>query len=980
MKKRIIKIVTCVLVVATILALSCISASALSWDGSSTGGGGNTTSAGPNGYAIRTDADNCIGYRFSVVDKNGGTKNGSVIDVFRNTSYGNLEYGSAYKFNTKYNKKQLIANQNYGFGTSKNTTNCYKEVNMGFASGMPAPSGMSSWQNDGRNLDPLLRTLGIAGIAALKNGDQILVEPIYDLRFEGTYHAVTITETAIYGKHILGASSNGGSSANSGSWGFISSYTNKYYPNELYTSDGQGLWTGVSALSSRATFYTLINSGYGVGIAYTETKPDFSPTLSVNLCEVWPGNVSTRNNNHYGISYGNSFANYTYGHGYPISGDTIWYALNFPAESQNCYVRQSVWVVGGGSTSRNVYSNSNAWYDVALSPTTVSSSASSYTVKARVDWIDSAGNVLKWGAEKTFYIPIRPKIDRYQVTMYSITGAETAHNGTAGSDGVVYAGQRVTAKYTYTSSNSWTSYNYLRGKMYHWQSTEWRPVKAMNASTGNADLYVDNAGINSNSSYSKYSDLGRITVPDNSANTNGANRMPFYLWTHWASDIDHTTESKWIDIPIVKADAAIASIRLIDEHGYYVDETDLEAGQKVTVQYTYKNNTSCTIYVNGYKDDRTQISGIYAIESGKSINVNGYTFEVPNKRNFSIWGGIYLESLGIYNTSYETNGNNNAMTLNCKVNHPIRITPITPNTPYREGTWVFSSFWIVNGYRDSYIPIDEITVHFKVMKADGTVITVFTKANAVVPGNNKNLVYCKWFMPVGLNSGNVKITASIIDDGVFYNSVTKTYSTTPYIISETPDTQYEREKPSGFTTPTTQTGYSGNATWWEYTYANGKFTKQNYGIGIYNELTKEITPATGSTATKNGSTWAMKSGYGISLKEYRCLTAISGYTLPNLSAYTGIQYAYATFPEYNYSGAVGKYRTLVESGSYWIFRPNGNYGNVHFTPLWYPDGQYAVKVVQQDFWTPSGMVSSAVITNAITIKDSAYDDWFVGQN
>lgn len=131
MKKKIAKLMTCVLVVVSLFALSCISASALSWDGSSTGGGGNTTSAGPNGYAIRTDGDNCIGYRFSVVDKNGGTKNGGVIDVFRNTYYGNYEYTNGYKFNTKYNKKQLINNQNAGFSTSKNTTNCYKEANMG---------------------------------------------------------------------------------------------------------------------------------------------------------------------------------------------------------------------------------------------------------------------------------------------------------------------------------------------------------------------------------------------------------------------------------------------------------------------------------------------------------------------------------------------------------------------------------------------------------------------------------------------------------------------------------------------------------------------------------------------------------------------------------------------------------------------------------------------------------------------------------
>ncbi|MGN0172411.1 MAG: hypothetical protein ACI39E_06480, partial [Acutalibacteraceae bacterium] len=429
MKKQTIRVLSMLLVLATLLSSFVISVSALSWDGSSQGGGGNTTSAGPNGYAIRTDGDNCIGYRFSVVDKSGSNKVSKVIDVFRNTSYGNSEYSNAYKFTTKYNKKQLINNQNAGFSTSKNTTNCYKEADCGFATSLPAPSGMGTWQNNTTNLNKVLSLLNAGNIAGLKNGDKILVEPIYDVRLESVYHALTVTEIAIYGKHILGASSNGGSSATPASWGFISNYTNRYYPNELFTPDGQGLWTGVSAASSRLTFYDIINKGYGVGIAYTETKPDFTPALSVKLCEAWPGSKSVRNNNHYGISYGNSFANWTYGHGYPKNGDTVWFALNFPAESENCYVKQTVWIDGGGSVSRNVWSNSNTWYDVQLDPKTVAEGRSYYTVKARVDWINSSGTVLKYGAEKSFYIPVQPTLYRYQVTMYGYAGTDMAHNG-----------------------------------------------------------------------------------------------------------------------------------------------------------------------------------------------------------------------------------------------------------------------------------------------------------------------------------------------------------------------------------------------------------------------------------------------------------------------------------------------------------------------------------------------------------------------
>ena len=104
------------LLLITAVSVVSLPAVALDWDGDSVDGGNATVMAGPNGYAIATDTwENCVGYRFSLVNKSGANKVSKVIDVFRDSHFGRNGY-SGYKFNIKYNKKQLIGLQNSGYG------------------------------------------------------------------------------------------------------------------------------------------------------------------------------------------------------------------------------------------------------------------------------------------------------------------------------------------------------------------------------------------------------------------------------------------------------------------------------------------------------------------------------------------------------------------------------------------------------------------------------------------------------------------------------------------------------------------------------------------------------------------------------------------------------------------------------------------------------------------------------------------------
>ncbi len=49
---------------------------------------------------------------------------------------------------------------------------------------------------------------------------------------------------------------------------------------------------------------------------------------------------------------------------------------------------------------------------------------------------------------------------------------------------------------------------------------------------------------------------------------------------------------------------------------------------------------------------------------------------------------------------------------------------------------------------------------------------------------------------------------------------------------------------------------------------------------------------------------------------------------------------------------------------------------VHFTPLWFPDGDYRVLSNLQDIWTPCGEMRIQA-TDKIEIQGNMYDDYYV---
>ena len=407
---------------------------------------------------------------------------------------------------------------------------------------------------------------------------------------------------------------------------------------------------------------------------------------------------------------------------------------------------------------------------------------------------------------------------------------------------------------------------------------------------------------------------------------------------------------------------------------------NLTATDKATITlYAQWKPISYTIRFNGNgagSGSMSDLAMIYDVE--KTLTANAF---VKNAAEFVKWntkadgtGTDYADKQVVKNLTTE---NRKVIVLYAQWKNvrELSLEAVTPNAAYRESTDVITSFNLVNKGEGVCLPTDNVSVVFKVYK-DSTVIKTVTQTNVVVPGNERNLLFFKWTVPTNLGSSKIYVSAEIVENNSSYGLIKNQYATCKYNVYATPDTQYEASAPDGFTVPGTPTAKSDTAKWSVWTYENNAFKKLNYGMSI-SDAAATITPDESANAEQQGGVWVMKSGYGYGISLNNGVKTLSGYTAAPTAAYTNAQYALALFPEFGYAQTSNNCRTLELVSGKWNFRENSDYGRIHFTPLWYPDGNYTAAVLQSDCWTPAGMISRMSDTNTITISGSAYDDWFI---
>lgn len=125
--------------------------------------------------------------------------------------------------------------------------------------------------------------------------------------------------------------------------------------------------------------------------------------------------------------------------------------------------------------------------------------------------------------------------------------------------------------------------------------------------------------------------------------------------------------------------------------------------------------------------------------------------------------------------------------------------------------------------------------------------------------------------------------------------------------------------------------------------------------------------------TASGRT--MKSGYGINMEASARM--FSGAPSDHI---TQVQTCVAYFPEFQYTD----YWRLLErtSPGYqagFQFRANEYstyHRRTHFSPVWFPDGDYTVYAQVMDAWTPAGMLK-VHLHDALTVQDNLFSDWHV---
>ena len=499
---------------------------------------------------------------------------------------------------------------------------------------------------------------------------------------------------------------------------------------------------------------------------------------------------------------------------------------------------------------------------------------------------------------------------------------------------------------------------------------------------------------------------GGTNAPNPQRKTHGQNLIltvaiptrPNHVFLGWAAD-SSATSIAYAPGATYTAEEDVTLYAVWQERNYDFSVSDLtvtpdeiEQYGKVTVKFRVDNWDRNLPYANIPVEVLLNGTVIY------STTVNFSAYGVQNiVFTLNVGASLGTQTLvarinwANHGSETRTANNSTSATYNVKKVVETSTSVVSVNGEYTEGSQVISSFYVNNEGSSDVLPEDNVSFDFLVYALENGTVKVVSQqtwGEIVIPANGRNLVYFKWTIPAD-SAGTTyfcKGTITHENAGKEQNSDNNTTEyavvATDYVSSQTPNTRFEKNVPAGYSpNAASPTAKAGSATWNMWVYEGGRLVLKSYGITVGN-TTPTVTPGSGClTAEKVGVTWKMKSGYGIALSWNPALIVKSGYIMPGTDAYTEAQSVYATFPEFGFSMANEKYRTLEKVGGAYGFIANPNADKnerVHFIPVYVQDGSYTVSVTATQIWTPAGMITAIRNANTLTIDGTIYDDYYVG--
>ena len=414
-----------------------------------------------------------------------------------------------------------------------------------------------------------------------------------------------------------------------------------------------------------------------------------------------------------------------------------------------------------------------------------------------------------------------------------------------------------------------------------------------------------------------------------------------------------------------------------------------KAGDAITATIYLTPIGTITVYARD-KDTNALLSGVTISGAGTSGTTNtsgAVRFSNLTMGTYSFIATKYGYTSGTGTATLTYAGQATSITIyleNRTADVSITANPIN-GTVYR-GSQIMVAATVFNDSVLDFKNTNPLTVTMVARRDGSTAITTQTKT-VICPAGETNLVWFPVTIPAsGYSTGTVQFTFTVsvptgyVDPNTSNNVSVKTEMTNALTVRQATDFGYQTTAPSTFTGSGYRSDTTNQRSWtvWEW---NGGFVRKTYTAKL--TLSAALSPdSTAVWKEYNSSTglYTTRSGYGLNTEVHVKLTGIPA------DMYTGHAKATARYPEFNYStgaSATDDLHLLTESmsGGYaadLVFKSNpysvsGN--RMHFTPMWFPDGEYKINYDCFDIWTPAGMLTGTTGAKVI-IDGSMYDDHY----